>query len=88
MTKHEMHEPLARPEIREVDNERFSAHLRALVHRHPSVPAAADACRIPTPTLEMYLYSGALPGTRNLVALADGLGVTIDNLLFGESSRG
>lgn len=89
MTKHEMHKMhKPRPEIREVDAEKFAARLRHLVGQHQSVPAAADACQIPTSTLEVYLYSGALPGTRNLVALADGLGVTVDNLLFGEPGRG
>ena len=89
MTKHEMHKMhKPRPVIREIDTGRFVERLRKLVGQHQSVPAAADACQIPTSTLEMYLYDEALPGTRNLVALADGLGVTVDNLLFGEPARG
>lgn len=43
----------------------------------------ADQCNIKLPTLEMYLYSDAMPGARSLFNIAQGLDVSVDWLLFG-----
>lgn len=52
-----------------------------------TIQGTAEACDIPLPTLEAYLYRQHLPNASVLFKLAVGLGVSADWLLFGREVR-
>lgn len=66
----------------------FAARLvRARLRSGLTVDQAAEVCGLPVSTFEAYLYRNNLPGAQSLHAIAIGLGVSVDWLLFGGSDQ-
>ncbi len=70
--------------LQRFDQTAFSVRLaQAIEEKGDTVARAALRCAMPQATLETYLYRKALPGTKALFQIAQGLNVSADWLLFG-----
>lgn len=70
--------------LQRFDEAAFARRLQsAITLRGLTMPRAAQACGMPLPSLESYVYRQNLPGTRALFQIAQGLDVSADWLLFG-----
>lgn len=72
--------------VEQINHADFELRLRtAARNKFRFYYMAADACGLPHGTFEGYLHRGEFPSAASLVKISEGLGVSIDWLLKGET---